>query len=448
MLSVARFLFHLRRWTKTDQPLEGVLATDNSGLITRVKDQSIIRYPVPNSIFQPDWDIVGAIVRTTWDAEISPTYTHVKGHQDKDNPYSTLPFLAQLNVDADKHAGDFRLAHGLYRPLISLSPTRPISLELSGRSIHRNYKSSIRDAAHAGPLLQRLLERNSWHPNVPDSIDWDAHRLATTNPQRRTHFVKLCHEMLPTGKLVSKYHPSYPDWCPLCKNPAEDHKHVLRCTHSTRDSWRTTFIKKLHAKCKALHTDPVLTSILTQGLQHWLNLTPFDEGGIPEAYQRLLLEQREIGWYHVFVGRLSLQWAACQSRYLSHSPHLSKKLSGPKWTNQIATFIITNWLELWDIRNKDRHGRDQKGKQKSLHDQAMRELTILYSFKEKVLQRHHTIFDQSLDDIQNKPSHYIRQWLNTHQAVILKSAKDAKVLSLLGVRPLTSYFPAPRAPST
>ena len=447
MLSVACFILHLRRWTHHDTPLEGTLATDNSGLITRVKEQSLIRYPVPNSIFQPDWDIVEAIVRTVWSAEIDPTYTLVKGHQDKDNPYETLPFLAQLNVDADKHAGDYRLAHGCHRPMISLSLTRPISLELSGRSIHRNYKSAIRDAAHSGPLLQRLIERNSWQPTVPDTIDWDAHRLATTNPQRRTHFVKLCHDMLPVGKLVHRYSPSYPDWCPLCKNPAEDHKHVLWCTHSSRALWRASFLKKLSEKCKALHTDPALAAILTKGLQHWLHLTPFDEGGIPESYHRLLAEQREIGWYNMFVGRISLQWAVCQSQFLSRSPHLSKNLSGQKWSNQITSFIITNWLDLWDTRNKDRHGRDTKSKQLSLHDQAMRELGILYALKNKVLQRHHSIFDLSLADIQNKPQQYIRQWLNTHQPVILKSIKDAKLMSLLGVRSLPSYFPTQRAPS-
>ena len=121
MLSVVCFLRHLKQWTKTSDPFSGVLATDNSGLITRVKEQMTIRYPVPNSVFQPDWDIVEAIVTTIEAAEIDPTFTHVKGHQDKDVNYDKLTFLAQLNVDADHHAGVYRTAHGQYRPIIPLS---------------------------------------------------------------------------------------------------------------------------------------------------------------------------------------------------------------------------------------------------------------------------------------------------------------------------------------
>jgi hypothetical protein len=35
---------------------------DNSGLIDRAKTQSQLKYSVPNTAFQSDWDIVEAIV--------------------------------------------------------------------------------------------------------------------------------------------------------------------------------------------------------------------------------------------------------------------------------------------------------------------------------------------------------------------------------------------------
>ena len=56
MLSVVCFLRHLKQWTKNEATLTGVLATDNSGLITRVKEQSIIRYPVPTTLC---FDLIG-----------------------------------------------------------------------------------------------------------------------------------------------------------------------------------------------------------------------------------------------------------------------------------------------------------------------------------------------------------------------------------------------------
>ena len=443
MLSVVRLLFHLRQWQSSSATFTGILATDNSGLLDRVREQSKIRYPVPNLVFQPDWDVVESIVRTVESMEIDPVYKHVKGHQDETKSYDSLSFLSQLNVDADKYAGEYQQAFGAYRPLIPLSPTRPIALDISGKTIHRNFKSAIRDAAHTQPLFDRLIRRNCWLPDVPDRIDWDAHRLATNDPLRRTHYVKLCHDMLPTGKLVNRYHPSYPDWCPLCRCPAEDHKHILRCPHHTRVQWRTKFLEQLSKKCSALHTDPVLSAILLNGLRCWLSLTPFDESGIPEQYYDLLQDQRDIGWYHVFIGRFSTRWASLQNAYLRLHQINIKGVTGEKWTRQVATVVITAWCELWDSRNKDRHGRDSAHKKLALHDQATREIELLYQYHDKVLQRDRSIFSADLQEHLLKPTRVLRQWINTNQKVILKSSADAKIFSLLNVRTLQSYFQDP-----
>ena len=107
--------------------------------------------------------------------------------------------------------------------------------------------------------------------------------------------------------------------------------------------------------------------------------------------------------------------------------------------------MLLSWLDLWKLRNQDRHGRDAVHQKLALHDQVMREIDIMYTYKDKVLQRDHSIFDLPLDAIKDKPHQYLRQWLHTHQTVILHSAASAKRLSLLNVRTLTMYFPGPTA---
>jgi hypothetical protein len=232
MLSIVCFLSRLRAWTKSSLVFRGTLATDNTGLVDRVHEQTKIRYPVPTSTLKPDWDLVEVIVSQVSQAKFKVTYKHVKGHQDNDTPYEALPFLAQLNVDDDKYAGQYQGSHGSYRPLISLSPTRPIALDINGKTIHRNLKSAVRDSAHAAPLFDHLCRRNSWSTNIIATIDWDAHRLSTSvHRTQRTHFVKLCHEYLPAGKIAHRNNPTHPCYCPLCKSPAEDHQHILRCSH-------------------------------------------------------------------------------------------------------------------------------------------------------------------------------------------------------------------------
>jgi hypothetical protein len=195
MLSVVCLLRRLLLWTSSTSDLSGVLATDNSGLIDLAKTQSQLKYSIPNTTFQPDWDIAEAIVWTVSQSKLVVTYKYVRGHQDEKTAYELLPFLAQHNVDTDTYAGRYQRAYGSQRPIIPLSPTRPVALDLSGRTIHRNIKSKIRDSAHATPLLNRMTKQNNWMPHVIDLIHWDAHRLATSGAHRlrKTHFVKLCH---------------------------------------------------------------------------------------------------------------------------------------------------------------------------------------------------------------------------------------------------------------
>jgi hypothetical protein len=99
---------------------------------------------------------------------------------------------------------------------------------------------------------------------------------------------------------------------------------------------------------------------------------------------------------------------------------------------------ILEWHLLWDSRNQDRHGRDTTHKKLALHEQAVLELHILYTYQTKVIQRDCLIFNTPIETHKEKNSHHIPQWINTYQAIILKSAKDAKILSLLW---MSAHYP-------
>jgi hypothetical protein len=147
-----------------------------------------------------------------------------------------------------------------------------------------------------------------------------------------------------------------------------------------------------------------------------------------------------MGWYQFFLARISLQWAKQQDKYLKFRQNKLKGLSGPKWAKTMCTIITTQWIQLWDKRNGDRHGADSSTKAQALNEQAAREITILYNCKDKVLQRHQNIFHHDIEYHINGRTDYMRQWINTHQAVIKKSMQDAKSRSVLNVRTLLTYF--------
>ena len=113
---------------------------------------------------------------------------------------------------------------------------------------------------------------------------------------------------------------------------------------------------------------------------------------------------------------------------------------GSSWSRKILCLIFTYWNKLWDTRNQDLHGKDTSTRAKATKDQAIKGLNRLYTNRQKVLQQDTSLFFPSLEDHKLLPSHSIRQWINTYQHLILRSAKDAKTKSLLHVRPITAYF--------
>ena len=160
---------------------------------------------------------------------------------------------------------------GEYRPIIPLSPTRLVALDIDGKTIHRGFKKAIRDAIHGPHLLEAMQIRYNWPDGVQETIDWEVHRQATyAQKARKTHYVKLCHDILPTGSIVCRYGQGLPDYCSLCKSPGEDFHHILRCTHPAHAMWRLKLLSALQKQCFTIKTDPVLIDILLGGLTNWL----------------------------------------------------------------------------------------------------------------------------------------------------------------------------------
>jgi hypothetical protein len=122
-----------------------------------------------------------------------------------------------------------------------------------------------------------------------------------------THFVKLCHALLPTGKvLVCTYGAGYPNYCPLYCTLNEDFHHVLQCPHTLQVKWHTKLLQTLQERhYSSLKTSPIFVEILVGSLTLWLLALPFDKTEFPAEYSVLLHEQRTIGWSHIWMSK---QW--------------------------------------------------------------------------------------------------------------------------------------------
>ena len=88
---------------------------------TADKGVNLDNYQVILDFLCPEWDIlieIQAALRELPGVRLQ----YVAGHQDRKQDYTTLPLLAQLNVDADRIAGDYHNLHHPHTPFAHLSP--------------------------------------------------------------------------------------------------------------------------------------------------------------------------------------------------------------------------------------------------------------------------------------------------------------------------------------
>jgi hypothetical protein len=446
MLSLIRFFLHLFTFCGQYTFPRLYLSTDNEGLLTRIEDDLDKFYKTPNATLAPDWDLVEEIVNTIALLPRIPRFSHVKGHQDDDVPYEELPLVAQLNVDADRYANKFMNNEGYVCTRVPRLGSNKAQLHVGGETINSHYKGVIR-RAETGPILRAYIqERNNWNDTVMDSIEWEAHGSAISKfYDRRVHIIKLCHDLLPTGRIVHRYDKTKPHECIKCKAANEDRDHIIRCPHLTRSLWRSKCLKSLRDKCESMRTRPFLIDILVDGLQAWFNHLPPPASPHPK-YDTLIDNQSAIGWSQLFNGRMSTEWSALQDDYLSANKIVDQALSGKQWVSGIVATVWKLWIEVWEDRNGEVHGRDATTREIAKKEQAMREVRAIYRYKELVCAEDRSLFRNNADIHLAEFSHSsaIINWVAIHKPLVIASMAQAKILSTLGVQPLTAYF-QPRA---
>ncbi len=255
---------------------------------------------VPNKTMKAEWDILSTIWHTMdlFDESSRPRITWIKAHQDDKKPYEQLSLPAQLNVDADHLADQFidDNMHANWSKVPRL-PTCGAQLHLRTGTVTYSLKRELGFAVHAENMEEYLSAKNGWTPATFDSIDWEVHRLALNrHNSQRTVLIKYLHNILPVGKIVSRYDPKYPPGCTACDEPLETCPHVHQCPAQSRIEWRTKLKQTLCYKMEKLGTCPYLADLLVLGVHKGIHLhEPFN---VPPTQAPLAVynAQMKIGW--------------------------------------------------------------------------------------------------------------------------------------------------------
>lgn len=103
--------------------------------------------------------------------------------------------------------------------------------------------------------------------------------------------------------------------------------------------------------------------------------------------------------------------------------------------------FLTAWLELWKLRNEERHGQDQVQQEALKRQTIMADLTELYRMKHSVCPADRIIFyDNIAEHLQHHPNlSQLEEWIILYRDAIRSSVKTAKQLGIQHTRTLLDY---------
>ena len=334
----------------------------------------------PNDSLAADWDVVHEIVESRRQLNHPPTITHIKGHQDKHKSYEQLSLPAQLNVDADALADSYMIHHQDQHRKAPLLPHSGCLLHLPEGTITNQLKRELVIAKRGPPLRTLLRNKFQWTPEVEATIDWSLHGHAIRNTRHKSTFIKFIFGYLPVGWRVHKHDPKYSETCASCKHmepKVETIVHLHECPSESRTKWRRVIQQQVRVSLEQWHTHPDLLSFFLRCLA-----TAVDNDPPPQAtdtnplFHSALQEQAAIGWPQLLQGRWSKQWQLIHMNTHTTPNHSKKKPN--HWSNAILKTLWEQWFDMWDTRNKDRHGHDAASVAAAEREQLQREVTQLY----------------------------------------------------------------------
>ena len=377
---------------------------------------------------EAEWDVIEEIWSTlaALGTQCHPIMEWIKGHQDDERPREQLTLKARLNCQADDLTGEYMIqVPAENHTLVKILPTTGCQLHLRHGTTTRDIKRELALARTVPPMKAKLCLKNDWSEENYESIDWESHGRALNRLiKHKSTLVKYLNDILPVGKLVNKYNAKYPKSCPSCPAELEDREHLRQCQTDSRKKWRKECYSNMLKELNAQDTAPALQALLLDALDALLYDKNLDTINIDPSVADVAAAQKEIGWHQLLYGRFANEWKHAHNRYLGG--RATSKKNGTTWTTTLATTWLQQWLNLWKLRNEDRHGRDEATEKQARDSQTIREATMFYqNHEDQVGQNLQWLFRTPLQDRIQGNINNLRIFIDTWLPVVEKSYTTA-----------------------
>ena len=379
MLAALKTIELACEYTRRTEPVNIEAVSDNAELIQRCNAHLEYIDPFPNTTNKGEYDVTEEVYRTSQVGVMQTKFSWVKGHQDDDDDVINLDHAANMNIIADGIAGDFNQEQGKIIPCSPLLPSCPAQLRIGGITVSSNYKQQIFNAYTEPRYIKYVMDRFGWNETVVTSIAWKCYKLANKRIKRTSLVTKISNDLLPTAARMCKMHLQTASKCAQC-DEVETFDHIVRCECESRAQWRRSVTGDLRKTMLRYSTHDDIIQCMIECVDQWFKdgfVIPEDH---PECFRNAIWEQNQIGWRHLFMGKLSREWLAKHSEMKVGKPIAknTKRVDDYIWGGAIAELLLNHSIQVWELRNKELHGDEGCSKvRKQRLDLEVRELQLL-----------------------------------------------------------------------
>jgi hypothetical protein len=173
----------------------------------------------------------------------------------------------------------------------------------------------------------------------------------------------------------------------------------------------------------SIQTQEVILQGLTDAILHGadkLNLTKISftpTGSLNQALQ----DQNAIGWTNFYKGRLSKKWEQVQKDHYRKTK--ATKADPYKWATSVITTMWQGFLQMWENRNDDQHGRDNIDAISKEREKLLKKTRQLYEQKESIDPEDRRLYHKPVEAWENETNKKIRGWINLAEPLTKTSKK-------------------------
>jgi hypothetical protein len=401
------------------------LYIDNKSLIQRL--HSFDKHKcIPRWNLRPDEDIAKATHKIL--NHIPIQLIHTKGHQDSSMANEQLSFDAHLNIFADKEATMQRQT--MQKPESTVQKLGVAQLRINEIDITRDSQRWLLHTAGKIPIEQYYRERHGWSKETFNTIGWDTQLavLRQYNSDDQTRIIKFVQGWLPTQHRKFKEGAAPSPACKLCPARIEDNIHLFKCTN--------TDISKLHGKIQEWlwrsvqeHGNSEIANIFEVGLTESVETPSWkpDMRYISPEWVTGIKEQNNIGWRHVYYGRISTGIIKGMEKHFRKSDANRFQFTGERWARQFIRTIWDNMLEIWKERNGILNQEDKNSTTSNQKQKLVSRIQRCYNFQSNLkASERQQWFGETLENIMQKDIRFLEAWTRAVEKIVTITKREQR----------------------